>query len=97
MGCHRGASGDAPENTLPAFRRALELGAFEVELDVQLSRDNVVVLFHDPRLDRKTDGSGAVRLLSKLLDGELSVDGVSIQPPSLNGLFLKLTGRELRD
>jgi len=43
------------------------------------------------------DGSGAVRLLSKLLDGELQIEGVSIQPPSLNGLFLKLTGRELRD
>ncbi len=58
---HRGASGHAPENTLPAFRRALELGAFEVELDVQLSRDDVLVLFHDRTLDRKTDGSGKVR------------------------------------
>jgi ABC-2 type transport system ATP-binding protein len=43
------------------------------------------------------DGSGAVRLLSRVLDGSLKVEGVSIQPPSLNGLFLKLTGRELRD
>jgi ABC-2 type transport system ATP-binding protein len=43
------------------------------------------------------DGGGAVRLLSRLLDGELRIEGVSIQPPSLNGLFLKLTGRELRD
>ncbi len=47
---HRGASAYAPENTLPAFRRALVLGAFEVELDVQLSRDDVVVLFHDATL-----------------------------------------------
>jgi ABC-2 type transport system ATP-binding protein len=43
------------------------------------------------------EGAGAVQLLSKILDGNLDVKGVSIQPPSLNGLFLKLTGRELRD
>ncbi len=42
-------------------------------------------------------GAGAVTLLSSLLDGQLDVEGVSIQPPGLNGLFLKLTGRELRD
>jgi ABC-2 type transport system ATP-binding protein len=43
------------------------------------------------------DGNGAVELLSHVLHGKLAVDGVSIQPPSLNGLFLKLTGKELRD
>ena len=41
--------------------------------------------------------NGAVDLLSTVLHSELKIDGVSIQPPSLNGLFLKLTGRELRD
>ena len=51
---HRGASADAPENTLPAFARALALGVVEVELDVQLSRDGVPVLFHDGTLDAKT-------------------------------------------
>ncbi len=58
---HRGASAYAPENTLPAFERALEVGAAEVELDVQLSRDDVLVLFHDRTLDRKTNLSGRVR------------------------------------
>ena len=58
---HRGASAIAPENTLPAFDRARELGAFEVELDVQLSSDGVLILFHDAALDAKTDRSGAVR------------------------------------
>ncbi|MFQ5415557.1 MAG: glycerophosphodiester phosphodiesterase [Myxococcota bacterium] len=58
---HRGASGYAPENTLPAFRRALEIGAVEVELDVQQSADGVLVLFHDRILDEKTDLSGPVR------------------------------------
>ncbi len=58
---HRGASAYAPENTLPAFERALEVGAAEVELDVQLSRDDVLVLFHDRTLDRKTNLTGRVR------------------------------------
>jgi ABC-2 type transport system ATP-binding protein len=43
------------------------------------------------------DGKVAVELLSRVLGSDLGVDGVSIQPPSLNSLFLKLTGRELRD
>jgi glycerophosphoryl diester phosphodiesterase len=58
---HRGASAYAPENTLPAFARAHELGAFEVELDVQVSRDDVVVIFHDPELETKTGRRGRVR------------------------------------
>jgi ABC-2 type transport system ATP-binding protein len=48
-------------------------------------------------LSSSGDGAHAVSLLSRLLDGTLDIKGVSIQPPSLNGLFLKLTGRELRD
>jgi ABC-2 type transport system ATP-binding protein len=43
------------------------------------------------------DGSGTVAVLARLLEGELPVDGVTLQPPSLNSLFLNLTGRELRD
>jgi len=58
---HRGASAYAPENTLPAFARAYELGAFEVELDVQVSRDDVVVIFHDAELETKTGSRGRVR------------------------------------
>jgi glycerophosphoryl diester phosphodiesterase len=58
---HRGASAQAPENTLPAFQLALDAGAFEVELDVQLSADDVVVMFHDRTLDEKTNLTGRVR------------------------------------
>lgn len=58
---HRGASAEAPENTPPAFERARALGAEEVELDVQLSRDGEVVLFHDDDLAEKTDLAGRVR------------------------------------
>jgi len=62
--------------------------------------DGVTTLSHDAErlvLATRGSGAGAVRLLTTLLDGDLEVDGVSIQPPSLNGLFLRLTGRELRD
>ena len=58
---HRGGSAFAPENTLPAFARALEIGVFEVELDVQLSLDSAPVLFHDSTLDEKTPLTGRVR------------------------------------
>lgn len=57
---HRGAAGEAPENTLPAFELALAQGADGIEFDVQLSRDGVPVVIHDPTLDRTTPGSGRV-------------------------------------
>ena len=57
---HRGASGYAPENTLPAFELALEQGADGFELDVQLTRDDEVVVIHDETLERTTDGHGWV-------------------------------------
>ena len=57
---HRGASARAPENTLEAFRLALESGAGGLELDVHLTRDGHVVVIHDSTLDRTTEGTGAV-------------------------------------
>ena len=56
---HRGASARAPENTLEAFRLAVEAGAGGLELDVHVARDGEVVVIHDPTVDRTTDGSGA--------------------------------------
>ncbi len=61
---HRGASAYAPENTLVAFRLALEQGADGVELDVTLSADGVPVVIHDDTVDRTTDGQGAVHVLT---------------------------------
>jgi glycerophosphoryl diester phosphodiesterase len=61
---HRGASGACPENTLAAFQRAIELGADMLECDVQCSRDGTVVVMHDARVDRTTDGNGWVRCLT---------------------------------
>ena len=57
---HRGASTRAPENTLEAFRAAVEEGAGGLELDVRLTRDGHVVVWHDETVDRTTDGAGAV-------------------------------------
>lgn len=61
---HRGASSTRPENTLASFEEAVRLGAEILELDVRLSRDGVLVVIHDPAVDRTTDGSGFVHELS---------------------------------
>ena len=56
---HRGASAEAPENTLAAFELALRQGADALELDVRLSRDGAPIVLHDPTLDRTTRLRGA--------------------------------------
>jgi glycerophosphoryl diester phosphodiesterase len=58
---HRGAAGTRPELTEVAFERAIELGADMIELDCQMTRDGAVVVIHDERLERTTNGSGRVR------------------------------------
>lgn len=58
---HRGASAYAPENTLAAFRLALEQGADGIELDAKLTADGKVVVIHDAAVNRTTNGSGAVK------------------------------------
>jgi glycerophosphoryl diester phosphodiesterase len=57
---HRGAAGEAPENTLASFELALRHGADGIEFDVQLSSDGVPVVIHDARLTRTTSGNGWV-------------------------------------
>jgi glycerophosphoryl diester phosphodiesterase len=57
---HRGASAYCPENTLVSFERAIALGADMVELDVQLTSDGEVVVFHDEKLTRCTNGKGRI-------------------------------------
>ena len=58
---HRGASGYAPENTLEAFRLAMEQGADGFELDVHLSSDGELIIMHDETVDRTTNGSGLIQ------------------------------------
>lgn len=58
---HRGARGEAPENTLAGFQMALEAGVGEVELDVRLSRDGHLIVVHDSNLKRTTGERGEAR------------------------------------
>jgi glycerophosphoryl diester phosphodiesterase len=69
---HRGASARAPENTLEAFRLAVEAGAGGLELDVHMTRDGEIVVIHDATVDRTTEGSGAVAEMT--LDDLRSLD-----------------------
>ena len=57
---HRGFSGAAPENTLAAFRKAIEAGSDMIEMDVHLSKDGKIVVIHDETLERTTNGQGNV-------------------------------------
>lgn len=57
---HRGFSGKYPENTMLAFRKAVEAGADGIENDVHLTKDGEIVIIHDERIDRTCDGTGFV-------------------------------------
>ncbi len=84
---HRGASRERPENTLAAFRRAVELGADAAELDVHRTRDGVLVVHHDPALP----GLGAITALTAA-----EVTGHRARPepvPTLAEVFLAVGGR----
>ncbi len=90
---HRGASAYAPENTLSAFNLAVSQGAPVIELDVQLSADGEVVVFHDCSVSRTTDGSGRIRQLTlkKLKSLHAATTFGSSYPdakiPTLNEIF----------
>jgi len=61
---HRGASGYAPENTLASFNKAISLGAEGIELDVHMSKDGYLIVCHDEKVNRTTDGKGYIRDLT---------------------------------
>jgi glycerophosphoryl diester phosphodiesterase len=58
---HRGAPTFAPENTLPAIRKALEIGVDMIEIDVHQTKDGVLVIMHDEKVNKTTDGSGYIK------------------------------------
>lgn len=58
---HRGFSGKYPENTMLAFQKAAEVGCYGIELDVQLTKDDEIVIMHDETIDRTTSGTGNIR------------------------------------
>ena len=76
---HRGGAGEAPENTLPAFELAIQLGFRYLETDVHLTLDGVLVAFHDARLDRTTDRTGAIAELT-IAEVEAADAGWSFTP-----------------
>ena len=57
---HRGDSKYYPENTIPAFISAREIGVDVIETDVHLTRDGKIVIWHDPTLERNTNGKGTI-------------------------------------
>jgi glycerophosphoryl diester phosphodiesterase len=61
---HRGATGYAPENTIAAFDKGVEMKADYIEIDVQRSKDGELVIIHDNTVDRTTDGTGYVKDLT---------------------------------
>jgi glycerophosphoryl diester phosphodiesterase len=83
VAAHRGGALLWPENSLTAFRGALGLGVDLVELDVHLTRDDEVVVLHDPTLDRTTTGRGPVRALAAGEVRALAVRGTEGEPPPL--------------
>lgn len=58
---HRGFSTKAPENTFAAFKKALDLGVGGIELDIQMSKDGHLIVIHDEKVDRTTDGKGFIK------------------------------------
>jgi glycerophosphoryl diester phosphodiesterase len=89
---HRGYPGKAPENTLSSFQAACDLSYSHLELDVQLSKDGVPVVFHDYKIDRVSDGKGwvkdyTVRELKQFRIGENETI------PTLEEALLKLKGK----
>ncbi|MGX9463195.1 glycerophosphodiester phosphodiesterase [Shewanella sp. A14] len=74
---HRGASGYEPENTIAAIDKAIELGVYNIELDVHCVEDELVV-FHDRRLEGKSTGTGLIHLTTKTKLAQCTVGGQPI-------------------
>ena len=72
---HRGGASAWPENTMPAFQGAIDLGFRYIETDVHLTADGVLVAFHDDRLDRVTDSVGIIGELDYREVAKARVDG----------------------
>jgi glycerophosphoryl diester phosphodiesterase len=83
---HRGGTEAAPENTLAAFRAAYDIGIRYLETDAHLTKDGVVVAFHDATLDRATDRTGAISDLTAAQVAEARVGGTE-RVPLLAELF----------
>ncbi len=90
---HRGASAEAPENTLAAFDRALALGVDGIELDVRLTRDGVPVVFHDATLARLAGRRARVSRLTLAELRAVRIAGEAI--PTLEEVLRRTRNRAL--
>ncbi|MES2461467.1 MAG: glycerophosphodiester phosphodiesterase family protein [Armatimonadota bacterium] len=95
VGAHRGAMCHAPENTLAAFEKAIEMGAYRIEFDVRRSRDGHLVVMHDATVDRTTNGQGRVADLTLEDLKALGVGGTDVSVPTLRETLLCARGRAL--
>jgi glycerophosphoryl diester phosphodiesterase len=90
---HRGAKAVAPENTIPAFARALEMGVAGIELDVHCSKDGRLVVIHDESLTRTTNGKGdvgdytAAELANLDAGSHFSPEFATVGVPTLDEVF----------
>jgi glycerophosphoryl diester phosphodiesterase len=84
---HRGFSGKFPENTMLAFRKAIEAGAGGIELDVHLSKDNQLVVMHDGKVERTTNGSGTIDQMAYVDIAALDA-GQGEHPPLLEPVII---------
>lgn len=96
---HRGASGSAPENTIPSFRKALEMGVDFIELDIHLSKDGELIVMHDETVSRTTNGKGKIKNLTlsqiKGLDAGSWFSGEykGLVVPTLDEVFQLVSGK----
>ncbi len=97
---HRGASGYAPENTLEAFSMAVDMGVDGIELDVQMTKDGYLVVVHDERIDRVSDGNGCVKdytlqELKKFRFNKTHPEYENARVPTLREVYELLRGTDL--
>jgi len=92
---HRGFSSEFPENTILSFQKAVEIKADAIELDVRETKNGEIVIMHDEKVDRTTDGTGYVeemtyREVRKLDAGKWKGNFKNVKVPSLKEVFGKI-------
>ncbi|MES2515017.1 MAG: glycerophosphodiester phosphodiesterase [Bacteroidota bacterium] len=100
---HRGASAYAPENTLRAFEKAIEMGALVIETDVHQTKDSVIVIMHDLSVNRTTNGEGLIKnltvdefhklIISPVASSEVEKQQEIIHAPTLEEAIIAINGR----
>lgn len=90
---HRGAAGLAPENSLEAIKKAMELNITKIEIDIQMSSDGELVVMHDKKVNRTTNGKGRVKDLNMVslkrmeLKNEFNINAKPLRIPTLVEVF----------